>query len=277
MGNSLGLQCSVNIGGSTAVGMLRGTGGQLTYAARKIIAGSAASPLQGLIGYAASTGARSAIAVDFKVPYSGGAILTAALAAAGASITLGFGSAGGLTLATAFCESLQVSGSEGGDIECSATFQSTSLLAAGGGGSPVAADYFKFTDVISCNGPGFSSTDLNSFVFRIARTLAAYRGNSPYGIPKYLKIADTECSMDIEYLKTSEGATSAAVVQPLQTADASVVLSGNPLVSGGPTGGMTLTCQAAFHDPSPTTNGNLEDFVTERYTVKASLGGYSIG
>ena len=276
MGNALGLQCTVSIGGATAIGILRGTGGQLTYAARKIIAGSSAAPLQGLIGYAASTGAKSAIAVDFKVPYGGASLLTSGLAAAGASVALGFGSAGGLLLASAFLESLQVTGSEGGDIEASATFQSTSMLSSGGGGSPVSSDYFKFTDVISCAGPGFSTTDLNSFTFRITRALAAYRGNSPYGIPKYLKIADTECSMDIDYLKTSEGAGSQAIIQPLTTADASVVLSGNPLISGGSTGSLTLACIAAFHDPYPTTNGNLEDFVTERSTLKSSTGAYTI-
>lgn len=277
MARALGLQCSVSIAGSTAFGMLRGTGGQLTVAARKIIAGSSANPLQGLIGYAASTGAKSALAIAWKLPYASAAsMLNGALAAVGVAVNLGFGSAGGLALTNAFLETLEVTGSEGGDIECSATFQSVSLLGSGSGGTPVSGDRFKFTDVVSCVGPGISTSDVNAFTFRLTRTLAPYRGNSPYGIPKYLSIADTESGLDLEYLKTSEGATTAAVGFPVTTADASVTLAGSPLFNGGPTNGLTLAVLAAFHDPSPTVNGSEEAWQTERSTLKGSVGTFSI-
>lgn len=277
MGRSLGLQCTVQIDGASGMAMLRGAGGQFSIAARKLIAGSTASPLQGLIGYAPSTGAKSGITVSYKIPYSGTGLINGALSSSAITVTLGFGSAGGLSLSNAFCTSLEVTSSEGGDLEATAMFEGTTILAPGGGGGPVAADFFKHSDVASTVGPGWSSSDISSFTFRVTRTLARYVGNSATGIAKFLEIADTECSLDVEYLKTGEGATSAAVTIPLTVSDASVTVGGTPLFASQSNGSLTLSCASAFHDPSPTTNGSEESYVTERSTVKSSTGTFSVG
>lgn len=274
MAGSLGLSCSISAGGVTAVGVLNGSGGGMTYAVRKIISGSTASPLQGIVNYAVSTGAKSGVSISFKLPYSAGS-LAGLVTATGITVTLGFGSSGGISLSGSLLDSLQITGSEGGDIEVTASFQSTALP-GGGSASAVSTDYFKFNDVLSCVGPGISSSDVNAFTFHLTRTLAAYRGNSAYGIPKYLQVADTECTLDLTYLKTGNGALSAAIAQPLVPATASVALGGTPLISGGSSATYTLSCLSAFHNSTPTENGALEAYVLEKSTLTSSNGTYVV-
>lgn len=269
MAQVIGVQCSVTVGGITVVGLLRGVGGQLQFAGRKIL--SAFQSGNALFGYAPSTGARSGMSIAFRMPYSS-SFLSGLLNPTGSTITLGFGAAGGLSVATCICEQLTIQGSEGGDIEASATFQSTAFPASGSG-TATAADYAKFNDVTSFTGYA-SHTDVNSFSWQVRRTLAAYRGNSPYGIPKYLEVADQEVLLTGEYLKhdDAEGTTQAAV--PVVLVQASVVVGQNPLYGSGG-GGFTLNCDNAYADAYPQVNANLEDYVTERITFQSTTGTYS--
>jgi hypothetical protein len=300
VGPILGQECIMTIGIHTVAALLRGTTPNFTYASQpKMTAGpqstaGSGSPAadQSLMGYSPSTGARSGFTVDFQLPYANTvSILTDCLDGAGKTILLQFGSAGAygnvsiVGVDTCIAEQLEITGSEGGDIEVRGTFQSIALpVQTATPATSIAAytDYWRFLDVTSVTTPGNSATprtDVSSFSFRITRQLAAYRGNSPTGIPKHLRIARTECFLDCTYM-LMDSLESGVVIDalPLATADAKILLTREqPLTGSTATAAtLTLTCLSAFTDTYPTTQGDWETYILEALALKSSNGTYTI-
>lgn len=279
MAQAIGQECTMSVGGLHVAALLRSCSPSFQYSGQpKLSSGPQVSGVdQTLIGYSPSTGARSGFTINFQVPYGGAkAFLDQCLATAGSTVVLGFGGAGSVSVATCIAELLEVTGSEGGDIEGRATFQSTAVPVPGAGApSTVSLDFFRFLDVTSITALGGTYTDVSSFSWSVQRLLAAYRGNVPTGIPKYLRIARTECLFTATYLKhdDSEG-TQQVTAPPVPVHDVSVLLTRVPLYGDGAES-LTLTCNAAYEDAYPQTTGDFETFVTESASYKSTTGVYT--
>jgi hypothetical protein len=291
---AIGQECTLTVGSTSVGALLRGCSPNFAYASQPKLSsgpqsaagtGSVAAD-QTLLGYSPSTGARSGFAIDFQVPYPGGPFLISLLDISGVMIKLAFGRAtggvGGVSVDTCICESLEVTGTEGGDIEGRATFQSVAPPVQGYTDSPATHDFWRFNDVTSIMLPGGTAhTDVNAFTWRLTRQLAAYRGNSPDGIPKYLRVARTECFLDATYLKEDDvDAATVIVTLPLLTHDAVVTLTQVPFVQIGGTAitpaSLVLTCKDAFGDAYPQTQGDFETYVQEAFSAKSASGTYTI-
>lgn len=271
-----GVDCVVTVGGVALPAILRGCTPDFQRQLRPILVATGGNPL---IGYAASTGARSGAQLNFGVPYSGGvAALNALLATTPFDIAIGFGTAGGVTVAGCLTEQLEVSGSEGGDVEARAQLQSINLPAAGTATAGTIGDIFKFTDVDSFTGPGKVHTDLSQFSFRVQRTLIAYRGNSATGIPKRLRVGHTEVALDCTYLRDDDSELTASLGDCPTGADSSIAMSAKCSVGAvtQPTDTLTLTALAAVHNGTPRSSGDVEQWIQEAASLIAALGAFTV-
>jgi hypothetical protein len=274
----LGVECEATIGGTAVAAIVSSSSPAFMYNTRALI--SSGPPVSGadqaLMGYAPSSTAGSGFNLTCQCPITGAAgLINAALTPAGVAVAMGFGAAGGVSVAGCIATSVAVSGAEGGDITIAMAFVSKSLPVIGSGAAPTAKPFFIFNDVTSATGVGGAHSDLTSFTWRVTRNVARYTGNSPYGLPQKLKISRTECSLDLEYEKDDDTEGTAQVAQPITPADASVALAQAPFISPGGAA-LTLTCHAAFGDAYPVASGDFETFVSERMTYKSSTGTYTV-
>jgi hypothetical protein len=272
----------VEIGTTLVPANLQGCSPDVNRALRPIVL--ALGLANNLVGYAPSTSAKSGFMLDFDLPYGAtgttATLLNAALASAGSTIGIQFGTAGGVSVATCIASSLAISGREGGNINVKGTFESVALPTVG---TTVAAgstqDVFKFSDVASFTLPsGTTYTDVNGFTFTVQRTLAAYRGNSTTGVPKRLKITHTEVLSQAEYLKNGDGEGTSflgAGGPNYCPTVANVVIVLTQICATTPVT-LTLTAANSFHDSYPKITSGTEAWVTEQANMKAQTGGFTI-
>lgn len=284
MANSpdVGVSCTVEIGTTVVPANLQGCSPDVQRALRPIVL--ALGLANNLVGYAPSSSAKSGFALDFDLPYgttgTTATLLNTLLASAGNTISIQFGTAGGVSVATCIARQVDISGREGGNINVKAALDSIALPTVG---ATVAAgatqDVFKFSDFTSAQLPsGTVYTDVNSFGFSVQRTLAAYRGNSTTGVPKRLKITHTEVHTTAEYLKNgdTEGTAFLGAGGPNYCPTiANVVLILTQICAGSPIT-LTLTALNSFHDDYPKITSGTEAWVTEQATMLAQTGGFTI-
>jgi hypothetical protein len=284
MANSpdVGVNCTLSIGATVIPANLQGCSPDVNRAVRPIVL--ALGLANNLVGYAPSTSAKSGFMVDFDVPYGAtgttATLLNALLASAGSTISMQFGTAGGVSVATCIASSVAISGKEGGNINCKATLESVALPTVGATvGAGTNQDVFKFSDVASITLPSaVTYTDVNGFSFTVKRNLAAYHGNSTTGIAKRLKITRTEVMTQAEYLKNGDGEGTAflggGTPNFCPTLGSAVIVLTQICATTPVT--LTLTAANSFHQSYPKTTSGTEAWVTEQSDMLASTGAFTI-
>ncbi len=274
MARDVGVSAVLSIGGSSVSCNLQATSPDFTRAMQPIILATGGA--NSLVGYAPSSGAKSGFRVGFDVPYSGGGgLLNAMLSSTPFAIILGLGAAGGSTCTGCLCTDLQVSGSEGGNISCTATFDSTSLPSAASGSASAPSDVFKFIDVVSATLVGGTYTDVSRISWRVMRKLAAYKGNSPSGIAKYLKIVRTEAMLGADVLQTGNGELTASIGACPTVADCALSLVQQCVPGGGGGASLALSITSGFYQSAPTVSGGTEDFISLSADATSLDGGFA--
>lgn len=273
----VGVDAILAIGSTSVYANLSGTSVDFNRASQPIIVATGTG--NSMIGHAPSTGAKSGFRVTFDLPITGAAtLLNAMLGSGGVDITLYLGTAGGSKVLTCFCTDLQVTGAEGGNITVSATFDAINLPTV----TPAApttptGDVWKFVDVTSVTlVSGTVYTDVTRFSWRVQRKLAAFKGNSPSGIAKYLKKVRTESMLDAEVLKVGDGEGTAAIGSCPTIHDCSIALAQVCQLDGTPgVATLTLSTLAAFYPAFPTTPSATEDWILESCAAVGNLGGFA--
>lgn len=280
MSLDVGVNCTVSVAGVIVPANISGTSPTVSRAMRPIVL--ALGLANNLVGYAPSTGARSGFTVNFDLPYTvAGSGLNSMLSNTPVTVSMQFGSAGGVSVAGCLATSFSVSGSEGGNISVSITYESQSMPTVGAtvAAPPSTLDVFKFNDVTSFTlASGTTVTDVNSFTYTINRTLARYVGNSTTGIPKHIKATHTECSLMCEYLKVNdaEGTAFLGGGTPNFCPTVHDMVVNIAEICGTDGGTLTLTCASAFYQDYPKSTGATEDYVKEQVTGQAEHGGFTI-
>lgn len=261
----------LNIAGAAAPAELRGCTPVMMRATQPVIIANGGNPL---IGFKPSTGARSGFNTQFYLPYaSAAAFLNGVLNTAGVDITLQFGTAGGVKVATNLLETLTIQGSEGGIIDCNGTFMSRNKPQTGQTATPgTFGEVFGFEDVTSFMGvAGIARLLVNQFSFKITRKLIPYHGNSKTGIAQRLGVGHTEVDVNCEYLKGDDTEGAAALADCPPTHD--VVLLLTSVCSGEI---LRLTQTSGFYDEYPQSVGGTEEYIRERAVSKATTGAFAI-
>lgn len=275
MARDVGVAAVLTISGTSVSCNLQATSPDFTRAMQPIILATGGA--NSLVGYAPSTGAKSGFKVSFDIPYTGGgALLNAMLASTPFTITLGLGAAGGSTCTGCLCTDLQVTGQEGGNINCVATFESTSLPTAAAGGSAASSDVFKFIDVVSATlVSGTTYTDVSRINWRVMRKLAMYKGNSPSGITKYLKIVRTEAMLGADVLQTGNAEATAAIGTCPTVADCALSLVQQCVPGGGGGATLALSIVKGFYQSFPANTGTTEDFISQVCEATSQTGSFA--
>ena len=232
-----------------------------------------------LIGYHPSTGAKSGFVCAFNVPYIAAfTLLNAVLSTAPYAVQLYLGTAGGANVAGNLCRDMVLSMSEGGILECRVALDSIGLPTVGGvAPTQPAGDIWKYTDAASVKLTSSTVyTDFSAFSFHVARVLANYKGNSPTGVAKYLKIVRTEAMLDATYLKTTDLEGTASIGNCPTLGDCAVSLVQQCPISPALASTLTLTLTNGFYGGYPRVSGGTEEFISESVSARAYGGGYSI-
>ena len=272
----VGVNAILNINGVAAPAILNACSPDVQRAMRPIIVANGGNPL---IGYAPSTGARSGFRTRFNLPYQGStAFLNGALTndPAGVPIILQFGDLGGVEIDGCLLEDLTINGAEGGVIEGSATFQSAQSPKVGvtGTAGDFSSGVYHFTDVTSyALVSGNTYTDVHNFSWSVRRTLIAYRGNSPTGRPKHLRVGHTEVHATLDWMKVDDAEANAFLPDCPKTGDVTILLTA---ICATPGGNLSLTAQQAFMDNYPTQTAGVEAFIMEQANYIAQLGQFAV-
>ena len=276
-GRDVGISAILQIGAISVYANISATSPDFNRAMQPIIVATGGS--NSLIGYRPSTGAKSGFVAAFEIPYIAGfTLLNAVLSGTPYPVTMSMGTAGGATVIGNLCRDLTVAGSEGGILECRVALDSITLPAPGTYVlTQPAGDIWKFTDAVSTKlTSGTVYTDFSSFSFHVQRVLANYKGNSPTGVAKYLKVVRTEAMLDSTYLKIGDLEGTAAIGNCPTLGDCNVLLTQACPIGANPATTLGFTVTNAFEDGYPKVVGGVEDFISEAASVKAYTGGFVI-
>lgn len=271
----VGVDAILQIGTISVYADLQATSPDFNRAMQPIILATGTG--NSVAGYQPSTGAKSGFKTKFALPYTAPAtLLNAILSSTPFPITLYLGTAGGAKVLNNLCTDLQVSGAEGGGIDCTATFDSSALptITPTAPSAPTGG-VFKFVDATSVLlVSGTTYTDFSRFSFRVTRKLATYKGNSSTGIAKYLKIVRTECMLDADVLKVGDGEGTAAIGLCPTVHDCAVLLTQICPAAGLAT--TTMTCLSGFYQGYPQVSGTVEDWISEAVSATSDTASFSI-
>ena len=276
-GLDVGVNAILQIGTTSVYSNISATSPDFNRALQPIIVATGSG--NSLIGYRPSTGAKSGFVASFMLPYAAAfTLINAVLAGTPYPITLGLGAAGGALVTGNLCRDLVIAGAEGGIVDVRATWDSIALPVAGTYVlTTPTGDIWKFTDALSVKlVSGAIYTDFSSFSYHIQRVLAAYKGNSPTGIAKYLKTVRTEAMLDATYLKINNAEATASGGTCPVLGDCLLSMTQQCPVGAAPATTLTLGVTQGFYGGWPRVSGGDEEYISEAVTSTAFTGGFAI-
>lgn len=277
----VGVSCTLSVAGIVVPAQLSNTTPAVRRAMRPIVLAAGLS--NNLIGFAPSTSARSGFTVSFDLPY----LVTptnvnAMLSTAGVTVSLQFGTAGGVSVTNCQYTSFAVSAQENGNVGITISYESSSVPTVGATvtAAVTSLDPFKFSDVTSFQGvSGTVYTDVTRVGMTVTRTLARYGGNSTTGIPKYLKGTHVEVSAMGEYMKVGDGEGTAWLgggTPNFCPTKASIIIILTQICPSASPATFTFTAANCFLDEYPTATGGVEDWISETSTGISYSGSFTI-